>query len=226
MFDSSSFDDSAASVTDQLMTVINAPVPFLLVISVVAAAMWKYLGHHYHGRIAAKDDLLALKQAQVDDYKDKLGGASPDAAKARMDALEARIDEIVPKLEAIRPRQVTSEQRQAMVLKLDKCQGTQVFITSDAASSEAAQLSRGLVEAFNSAKWAVRTPMVMGLGNPPSTGIALMAADIHNLSEEEACVADALNAARLEFDLQLGGPHPVLPGTKVVELILSTRLRS
>jgi hypothetical protein len=46
----------------------------------------------YSIRLANKDGEISLLTRQRDDYKDKLGGASPDQAKAKIDTLEKRIE--------------------------------------------------------------------------------------------------------------------------------------
>jgi hypothetical protein len=94
MAKSSPFGESVSAVSDQFMIVLNAPIPFVLVVAAVGGVIWKILQLHYAERLQRKDELLALRQAQVDDYKNKLEGASPDAAKHRIDALEARLKEV------------------------------------------------------------------------------------------------------------------------------------
>ena len=112
-----------------------------------------------------------------------------------------------------------------MAQALDVCRGAHIHIISDAASTDAAQMSKGLVAAFNSAAWNVRTPTVVGLSDPPTSGIGLKVTNPLQLCREEHCVANALKFAGLEFDLQVGGASLPIPGEKAVQLILTTSLR-
>jgi hypothetical protein len=224
MSDLTPFQETVASVTQQFAAVSEAPVPFFLVVALVGFGIWKFLNHHYSGRISTKDDLLTLRQAQIDDYKAKLDGATPDAAKARMDALEARIAEIVPQITALGPRRLTAEQQKAMLPILDSGRGAHITICSDAASADAAQFSRSLVAVFNSAGWIVRTPMVLGLGYSPPSGIGLRVKNPQSLSGAEKFVFDSLKAAGLEFDLLQAGAALPIETQEVVELVITNKL--
>lgn len=214
----------AKSISEQVVTVWHAPVPFLAAFIASWLVMRAFIRGQFETRLSNIQSTLDLRNAQLQDYKDKLSGATPEEAKARMNALEARIDEIVPRLEALGPRRVTVEQRQAMAPILDQCRGAHVSIASDAASVDAAQMVKGLLAAFNSAGWVVSTPTVLGLGNPPPSGIALRAENLAQLRPEERCVADALRTAGLEYDLQVGGRGRALNDHVAVELILTTQL--
>lgn len=204
--------------------ITHAPVTFVAAVIVIGFLIWKAVAWQFSTQLQNTKSTLALREAQLQDYKDKLSGATPDEARARMDALEARLDQIAPQIAALGPRRVSADKRQAMLPVLDRCRGSHVSIASDAASTDAAQLSKGLVAAFNGAAWNVQTPMILGIGNPPPSGIGLKVGDPAQLTAEEQCVADALSAAELEFDLQSGGATLPIHGEKAVELILTTRL--
>jgi hypothetical protein len=218
-----SFDSTVASVSQQFATVLAAPVPFLLVVGIVAFGIWKFLSHHYSGRISAKDDLIALKQAQVDDYKEKLSGASPDEAKARLDALEQRIEE---GLEALAPRTLSEDQLQKIVQVLDGFSGSHVTVAHDAVVADAAPLARSLSAAFLAARWTTSMPIVMGLGNPPPSGIGVKVADRNNLTLPQQAICDALRSADIPFDIQQGGDGYNLPGrpVSVAEIVVTSRI--
>ena len=73
----------------------NAPVVFAGTILIVAGAIWWALSWRYSGIIKNRERTIAL-------YKNRLGGASPDEAKAKIDSLEGQIwtlkDRVWPKL--------------------------------------------------------------------------------------------------------------------------------
>ena len=58
--------------------------------------VWTTLDWADSARLKNKDEEIGLLVRQRDEYKDKLGGASPDQAKARIDALEARLKRVEP----------------------------------------------------------------------------------------------------------------------------------
>jgi hypothetical protein len=217
------FDSTVASVSQQFATVLAAPVPFLLVVGIVGIVIWRFLSHHYSGRLSAKDDLLTLRQAQLDDYKEKLSGASPDEAKARLDALEQRIED---GFKALAPRTLSDDQRQKLVEILDGLNGNHVIISQDAAVADARPLAQSIAAAFLAARWTASTPMVMGLGNPPPSGIGIKVPDQNNLSPPQRAIYDAFKAAGIPFDIQNGGAGINGPGrpVSVAEIVVTSRL--
>lgn len=148
-------------------------------------------------RLSSVKDLVSMKEQKIKDYEKKTGASSPDEAKARMDALEARVD-------ALSPRTMSATQRQSMMPLLDGYSGSIIDISAEAGVNEATLLSRSLSSVFVNAGWEVINPMIMGVGNPPMSGIGLLVADASNLSDKEQSVAEALTQAGLEFDLQSG----------------------
>ena len=68
-------------VLDQMRVIGNAPVVFALAILIIAGVIWWALRWRYSGIIRNRERTIAL-------YKNRLGGASPDEAKAKIDSLE------------------------------------------------------------------------------------------------------------------------------------------
>jgi hypothetical protein len=221
-------DELTKAITGEWVVIAHAPVTFFASLLVIAFALWKIIQWQYGAQLTNAQSALTLRDAQLQDYKDKLSGATPDEAKARMDALENRIDEILPQLAALSPRKVSKEQTQIMVRFLDKFPECWVEVASDAGSADADQMSKGLVAAFAGARWRVQTPMVMGVGNAPPSGVGLRVPDPVNLSPQQQAVADALTAADIAFDLQIGRVPSDWPGapSPVAQIILTTRLRN
>lgn len=203
--------------------IAHAPVIFLASILVVGLLIWRIGQWQYGSQLTSSKAIVSLRDTQLQDYKDKLSGASPDEARARMDALETRIDEILPQIAALSPKKITTEQRQLMAPFLDRFPGCSVSIASDAVSADAAQMSKGLITAFNASRWLVQTPVIMGIANPPPTGVALCVADPGNLSEEQKAIADAFTSAAIAFDFRHGGAIGALQPWPVAEIMLTTR---
>jgi hypothetical protein len=72
-------------VLGQWRLVLSDPIPFIMSIVVVAIVLWFVFDWGY-GR-----EISLLKQ-QLADYKDKLNGATPDQAKAKIADLERRVN--------------------------------------------------------------------------------------------------------------------------------------
>jgi hypothetical protein len=72
---------------EQLAVIRQAPMPHALAFVIGLGLIWLASEWRYGGIIANRDSEITLLKTQRDDYKDKLGGASPDQAKARIDAL-------------------------------------------------------------------------------------------------------------------------------------------
>jgi hypothetical protein len=71
-------------VFDEMRVIGNAPVVFAGAILVIAGAIWWTMSWRYSGIVKNKGRTIAL-------YKHRLGGASPDEAKAKIDSLEGQI---------------------------------------------------------------------------------------------------------------------------------------
>jgi hypothetical protein len=71
-----------------------APRPFILTIALVIGAVWWVVDYTYGTRLSSKNAQLELSDRQIADYKQKLSGASPDEAKARVADLEKKIEEM------------------------------------------------------------------------------------------------------------------------------------
>lgn len=210
----------AKSIWEQFVTVGNAPVPFIAAVLFSGWLIWLAVRREYATRLANADSTQALLERQLQDYKDKLSGATPDEARARLDALEARID-------AMGPRRLTAEQRQRMAVILDQHKGRAIEITSDASSADATQLARGLALAFNGSGWHTQTATALGIGNPPASGVGIIVPNPASLAPEQHAVAQALTAAGLAYDIQQGNlrqPNPFERPKPVAEILLTSRL--
>jgi len=77
-------------------TIKAAPISFCIAVAALGGVVWTTLDWADSARLKNKDEEIGLLVRQRDEYKDKLGGASPDQAKARIDALEARLKRVEP----------------------------------------------------------------------------------------------------------------------------------
>jgi len=111
-------------------TLRNAPASAIAIILGVFAVVWIAMDWRYAGIIANRDGIIASRDAAInliatqrDDYKDKLGGASPGEAKSRMDALEkanatlsARLSVISKRLKPVYPLEDEEKERLTQLL--------------------------------------------------------------------------------------------------------------
>jgi len=209
-------------VLGEIRVIAGAPLSFAVAIFVVGGAIWWLLDWKYaaiisqrDGVISNKDAELSLIKGQRDEYKDKLSGATPDQAKARIDALEAR-------LAAVEPRRLNTEQRAALIARLSLPPGTVPTIAIAAeATSDSPQLAADLAATFKSAgSWNVIEATVMGIGNRPPSGIGINLPDPNNPPMEATIIMNAFRVAKIAFDLRQA---PLRPGT-VVEILICSRI--
>src|SRR5579859_7548993 len=85
----------------------NLPTFFVIAVlmfSAILGTVWWLMDWRYGGIISGRDGIIANKDSEItllrgqrDDYKDKLSGATPDQAKARIDDLENRLAKLEPR---------------------------------------------------------------------------------------------------------------------------------
>jgi hypothetical protein len=71
---------------------IRANLPtFFVIVVLIAGAVWIVVNWSYSGVLASKNSQIELQDRQLADYRDKLKGATPEEAKAKIDALEDKV---------------------------------------------------------------------------------------------------------------------------------------
>jgi hypothetical protein len=203
----------------------NLPTFFALAVLMFGAILggvWWLMDWRYSSIISGRDAIIANKDSEIalfkgqrDDYKDKLSGATPDQAKARIDALEARFA-------AVEPRRLTAEQRAALMARLSPPAGAVPTVSIVAeATADSPQLAADFASVFRSAGgWTIVEPIAMGIGNRPPSGIAISVPDLNHPTVAVATVASALKAAKIEFDLRQA---PLMEGI-AVEMLICTKI--
>jgi hypothetical protein len=72
---------------------IRANLPtFFVIIVLMVGAVWIVVNWSYSGVLASKNGQIELQDRQLADYKQKLDGATPEQARAKIDALENTIN--------------------------------------------------------------------------------------------------------------------------------------
>src|SRR3954470_18357154 len=174
----------------------NLPA-FFTILVLMFGAVWWLMDWRYGGVISHKDSEINLLKGQRDDYKDKLSGATPDQAKARIDALEAR-------LAAVEPRRLTDAQRTTLKVQLAPHSSPFPFPTIQIvaeASGDSSQFAADFASVFRTVGgWSIQEGQVMGIGDRPSSGLSINVPDKHNLSASAEIVVRALRLADIAFD--------------------------
>ncbi|SRR5712692_259791 len=87
-------DDIISKFAEQAAVIKAAPYPFILAIAVAVGVIWYIVNYAYSTVLTSKNAQLELADRQIADYKQKLGGASPDEAKAQIDALDKQVSDL------------------------------------------------------------------------------------------------------------------------------------
>jgi hypothetical protein len=76
---------------EQWAVVTAAPIPFAIAVVIAGGLIWLVVGWSYSSVISGKNAQIELQDRQLADYRDKLKGATPEEAKAKIDALEEKV---------------------------------------------------------------------------------------------------------------------------------------
>jgi hypothetical protein len=169
--------------------IAQAPVTFIAAIVVVGFIIWKVAQHQHATELANHTSSVSLLEKQVADYKDKLSGASPDQAKARIEKLEAQVT-------ALMPRRLSSDQKNGIIPVLSPSPGA-VSVGYDIGWASGARFQRDIMDAFSSSGWQVGGAVQVGAPSSPK-GILLRVAK--NGPASQAVIA-AFNKLGLSFDV-------------------------
>jgi hypothetical protein len=77
---------------EQWAVVTAAPIPFAIAVVVAAGLIWLAVGWSYSSVLSGKSAQIELQDRQLADYREKLKGATPEEAKAKIDALEQTVN--------------------------------------------------------------------------------------------------------------------------------------
>lgn len=172
-------------------------MPFVLAVAIVAFVAWKIAQREYATRLTnAASDYQSLER-QLNEYKNKLSGATPDEAKARLNALELEIARL-------KPKKLTPEQIRTFTGVLQAHRGA-VMLISDGHEPHGRRLRHQFAPAFTEAEWEV----TVGSSNDPSRtvpeGLIVMLRPEGARTISEKLVVEALDAAGVAYAVETGG---------------------
>jgi hypothetical protein len=195
----------------ELRALERAPVTLgvaIFTLSLLAfGTIWKY-----------RQESLGLRQ-QLSEYHAKLGGASPDEAKAALDVLT---DEVASLQARLKPRRVDARQRQIILdrLKIPSGAPYAVAIVHEGGCWDCPQYAADFDDTFrNIPGMQVSKRVTMGLAQRPARGLAVIMIDPGHPSAHETVLLQALQGAGIDFDVQ-GARSPLDSG---VQLLLAAK---
>ena len=171
----------------------------LVVAGVLFYGIWQAMDWRYSGIIANINAELSSAKAVRDEYKDKLQGATPDQAKARIDDLEARV-------RRLEPRTISPEQRRQIEKFVQMPTGSQyvMVIEADMQCTDCNQYSIDFDAILADAHWRHERIGSMLRHAASPKGVAIVTPDPSAPLPEAVALANGLTAAGIPFDLTKG----------------------
>jgi hypothetical protein len=148
---------------------------------------------------------------QLADYREKLKGATPEEAKARIDALEKG-------LRQIEPRRLTDDQRKILIERA-RVHDRELTIIFEA-SSDCTTYVAAFEATLRGAGWVVYNWQIVNPPRRPRAGIAVQVPDLKNLSKEAGLLWTALQAAQVDVELM---NMKDFPPRSPVQLLITAR---
>jgi hypothetical protein len=174
------------------------PAAFIAIVVAIAVVEWFILGFSYSGRLSSKDAQIELQDRQLSDYREKLKGATPDEAKAKIDELEKR-------LVRIEPRRFTDDQRKILTERARNDKHYMLAIQWEAGCPDCPIYAASLEDALKQAGWTVQNMMSMGVPQRPASGIAMIIPGPNN-RDDAMLLRDALHAAHIDIEVVTASP--------------------
>jgi hypothetical protein len=190
-------------ILEQFALISAAPIPFLLVTIAIIGIVWFVVNWSYTAVLSSKSSQIELLERQVSDYKDKLNGATPYEAKARIDSLESR-------LARIEPRRLSVEQRNIIASYVTAPPGVNYMISaqSEMACGDCRQFLDDFQNILYNAHWYIEPISLSNATAASPKGIAILTPDTSHPLLEASALTSALVAAKIDFDLKTGS-YPV-----------------
>jgi hypothetical protein len=175
----------------------QAPLIFIMAAMVVCTIAYLAARWRYTGRISHLVERINLRDDRIAEYERKLGGATPDEAKARLDALEAKVSELMP-------RELSKAQIEKIIeyAARPKTSEARISIVVELGCSDGQRYAAQFVRAFEMTPgWRVEQGQMIGGKRPPvPSGIGVRLKNPAILTEAEDAVTRAFGYADIKFD--------------------------
>ena len=186
-------------ILGEFKVIAGAPASFVLAGLGVGALVWIGLSWAKNSIIDNLNGQIQLQDRQIADYKEKLNGATPSEAKARIDSLEARLCRI-------EPRRLSAEQRNIIASFVTVPSGVNYVISaqSDMACRDCRQYLENFQDILRNAHWNIEQISLSNATAASPKGIAILTPDTGHPLPEASALTTALVAAKIDFDLKTG----------------------
>ena len=180
------------------------------VITSTAGTVWTVAHVIYRKRIEDQQAHIALLKQQIEDYKNRLGGASPDEARAKIDELMRRLG---PPYPFSQPQQ---DRLTAALTRTDPATRFPVHVMSPV---DAAQYGEWMMKVFESSGWKVTfeaTPFMRS----EASGIHVLKPEGSQLAgTAHALIARSLMNLLDEAGVEVGSAEQTLRPNQVILLV-------
>ncbi|ABE62506.1 hypothetical protein Nham_1689 [Nitrobacter hamburgensis X14] len=132
---------------EQWGAVTTAPIPFAIAVAIASGLIWLAIGWSYSSVLAGKNAQIELQDRQLSDYREKLKGATPEEAKAKIDSLERTLRMTVG--QSWIP--LSKSQIDDLASKLKQIQKSRAQIMYENALGR--ELAQSIFDAFKQAGW-------------------------------------------------------------------------
>lgn len=183
-----------------------------VVISIVTAVLtatvvWIVLRIRYQGTIAKQ-------RRKLEEFGDKLHGATPDEAQRRIESLQARLDRL-------EPRRLTGRQKTVLkrLLPLPETAGiTAINVAHDAACGDGKQYAEDFARLLRSSHgWQPSSATMFGSSQRTGSGIAIVCCGRGRTAAAAKVLSNALAEAGIVHET-------IQSEEEELELVISTRL--
>jgi hypothetical protein len=138
---------------------------FFVIVVLIFGAVWWLMDWRYGAIVASKIGQIELQDRQLADYKQKLDGASPDQAKAKIDALEEKVKYTIGNRWPV----LTSEETTKLAAAISPLDKRPISILY--ANYLGKDLAQNIADVFKNAGWKIQNfSEGGGLGYNISTG--------------------------------------------------------
>jgi hypothetical protein len=211
--------DWLTRLRQEASAIATAPVGFAVSILVAIAVIWGALHWSYQAVLSSKNARIAQLERRVAEYRNRLGGGTPEDIARRIEALEMEVKALRLRLQ---PRHLSAAQRQAILDRSRLPAGARphpLTIVREENCSDCEQFAADLAAALrDSQAWIVSAVIVSALAERPSTGLGIRVVEPLRPPSEAVRLQNALRSAGLAYTTVGGGVEAN------VELLVAERL--
>jgi hypothetical protein len=193
----------------EAITIASVPILFAGIMLVAMVVMWGLLHWSYRAVLSGRDSHIAMLQRRVTEYRESLGGATPDEARRRIEMLEAETKTLRLRLQ---PRRLTVAQRQAIQDRSRLPAGARPYgltIVYETDCSDCKPFAMELAATLRASEgWNVGMEVKARAPERPAGGLAITVPDPLRPPPAAVRLQEALRSAGLAFRVTGGTGDP------------------